>query len=129
MSIVVGLKAFAIWIMILVLAVLNGGLREMVFKPLLGTSASLVLSGLLLSGFIFGITYLLSSWLGGQSSRELIIVGLGWAVLTIVFEFVFGLSQGQSWQELLAAYTFKEGNLWSVVLVVTALSPWLAARL
>jgi hypothetical protein len=64
-----------------------------------------------------------------QYSRELVIVGLSWVALTIVFEFAFGLSQGQSYQELLAAYTFTDGNIWPVVLVVIALSPWLAVRI
>jgi hypothetical protein len=128
-SIMVGLKAFAIWLIILVLAVLNGALREMMLIPLLGTSVSLVLSGLLLSGLIFVTTYLVLPWLKMQYSRELVIVGLSWVALTIVFEFAFGLSQGQSYQELLAAYTFTDGNIWPVVLVVIALSPWLAVRI
>ena len=56
-------------------------------------------------------------------------MGLGWLALTLVFEFSFGLLRGRTLAELLAAYRFEGGNLWPVVLAVTALAPWLAARL
>jgi hypothetical protein len=46
-----------------------------------------------------------------------------------VFEFSFGLGQGKSWPVMLEPYTFEGGNIWPVVLAVTALAPYLAARL
>jgi hypothetical protein len=49
--------------------------------------------------------------------------------LTVLFEFGLGRAQGKSWTELLAAYSFQGGNLWPVVLVLTAAAPALAARL
>ena len=36
--------------------------------------------------------------------------------------------QHQSWQQLVEAYTFKDGNLWPLVLVVTFVAPLLAVR-
>ena len=47
----------------------------------------------------------------------------------MIFEFSFALLRGQGLDEMLGAYAFRSGNLWPVVLLVTALSPWLAARL
>ncbi len=64
-----------------------------------------------------------------REGRLLLGVGLGWLVLTLIFEFGFGLLRGKSLPELLQAYTFTDGNLWPVVLVVTVFAPWLAARL
>jgi hypothetical protein len=52
-------------------------------------------------------------------------IGLGWLALTLIFEFSFGLWQGKSLQVLLEAYTFKDGNIWPVILVVTVLAPYL----
>lgn len=43
----VALKSLAVWTAILVLAILNGALREAVLVPKLGTATGLVLSGLL----------------------------------------------------------------------------------
>ena len=125
----IALKAMAIWAGILVLAVLNGALREAIFIPRLGMTAGLVLSGVLLSSLIFAVAYFSLPWIGARRITELLGIGLGWLAATLVFEFSFGLWQGQSWQVMLEAYTFKGGNIWPAVLVVTALAPYLAARL
>ena len=122
-------RSLALWAGILVLAVLNGLLRERVLVPELGAVPGQVLSGLLLSALILGATWLCLPWLGVREGRLLLGVGLGWLVLTLAFEFGFGLLRGKSLAELLQAYTFTDGNLWPVVLVVTVFAPWLAARL
>ena len=126
---VVALKAMVIWVVILVLAIANGALRESVLIPGLGTPAALVLSGLLLSCVIIAVAYLSLPWLQIRRPVQFWAVGLGWLALTLVFEFSFGLWQGKSWSELLEAYTFKGGNVWPVVLVVTAVAPFVAAKL
>lgn len=111
------------------LAVADGALREAILIPQLGTRAGLVLSGALLSSFILAVAYLALPWLATRRAAHLWAVGLGWLALTLVFEFSFGLWQGKSWPVLLAAYTFKGGNIWPVVLGLTALAPSIAARL
>jgi hypothetical protein len=125
----IALKALAIWAGILVLAVLNGGLREAILIPKLGTAPGLVLSGVLLSALILVVAYFSLPWIGARRPAELVGIGLGWVALTLVFEFSFGLWQGKSWQVMLEAYTFKGGNIWPAVLLVTALAPYLAAKL
>ncbi|MDR5892803.1 hypothetical protein QC820_08220 [Halomonas mongoliensis] len=125
----IAVKSLMIWCGILVLAMANGVLREAVLVPLLGAPAALVLSGVLLSTLIIGVAYLSLPWLQIRRTGQLWLVGAGWLALTLVFEFSFGLWQGKSWPELLDAYTFEGGNLWLVVLAVTALAPRLAARL
>lgn len=129
MLIIIAFKALVIWAGILALAVLNGALREAVLIPKLGTAAGNVLSGVLLSVLIFVVAYLSLPWIGARRFAEFLGIGLGWLALTLVFEFSFGLWQGKSWQVMLEAYTFKSGNIWPVVLVVTALAPYLAATL
>ncbi|MGM7317806.1 hypothetical protein [Idiomarina sp. ST10R2A5] len=125
----ISFKALIIWVGILVLAILNGFLRESVLIPTFGTPAALVLSGLALSALIIVVAYLSLPWLQTTSNIELFSVGLSWLALTIFFEFSFGLLQGKSWFELIEAYTFKDGNLWPVVLTVTTFSPYIAAKL
>ena len=123
------LKALAVWAGILASAVLNGLLRETILVPKLGTTLGLVVSGLLLSALVFTIAYLALPWIGARFPAELVGIGIGWLTLTLVFEFTFGLWQGKSLQVILDAYTFKGGNIWPVVLAVTALAPYLAAKL
>jgi hypothetical protein len=122
-------KALSIWAVILVLAIVNGILRESVLIPGFGTPVALVLSGLLLSALIIGVAYVSLSWLQISRPVQFWLVGFGWLALTLVFEFSFGIWQGKSWPVLLEAYTFKDGNIWPVVLVATAVAPYLAAKL
>jgi len=129
MAISLVVKALIIWLVILVLAMANGLLREAVLMPALGTPAALVLSGLLLSVMILGVAYFSLPWLHIRRPAQYWLVGFGWLALTLVFEFSFGFWQGKSWPVMLAAYTFKGGNIWPLVLAVTALAPYLAARL
>ena len=125
----VAIKALVIWFAILVLAVVNGLLREKVLIPSLGAVPSMILSGILLSCLILAVAYLFLPWLGTRVSAQLLLIGAGWLVLTLIFELSFGLFRGMAPDEIIEAYTFKGGNIWPIVLLVTALSPWLAAKL
>lgn len=123
-------KAVAIWAGILVLAIANGWLREAVLIPRLGRTPGLLISGLLLSLAILAAACASLPWLGARSTAQLIATGTVWLGLTLAFELGFGrLVQGRSWTELLQAYTFRDGNLWPIVLACTAAAPYLAARL
>ncbi|NAX45525.1 hypothetical protein [Photobacterium halotolerans] len=126
---VVVFKALVIWVGILALAVANGVLRESALVPRFGTPVALVLSGLLLSALIIGVAYFSLPWLDISRPLVLCAVGAGWLVLTLAFEFSFGLWQGKSLSELLEAYTFKGGNIWPVVLATTFFAPYIAAKL
>ncbi len=123
------LKSAVAWLAILVLAMLNGLLREAVLLPNLSKPAAFALSGILLSSFILIVAVALARWLRLSSPRRCMSVGLLWLCLTLVFEFGFGgIVQGRSWAEMLEAYTFKDGNIWPLVLVVTLFAPLIAAR-
>lgn len=128
MAPVLAMKALAVWVAILLVAVLNGVLRETFLLPRLGAPWGLLLSGAFLSVLVLIAAYLALSWLGTRHAPHLWGIGFGWLALTLIFEFSFGLWQGQSWPTLLEAYTFKSGNLWPVVLVVVALAPIAAAK-
>lgn len=122
-------KALIVWFAILVLAFANGLLREAWLVPRLGLRPGLVISGVLLCLAILLVTALTLPWLDLHATGELIVLGIGWLLLTLAFEWSFGLLRGKSIAELAQAYAFTDGNLWSLVLLVTALAPWLAAQL
>lgn len=123
------LKAAAIWLLILVLAVLNGGFREAVLLPSVGEPLAFVLSGILLSLCIVVVSLVLVPRVGRLTTTQSLNLGLLWVVLTLMFEFSFGrVIQGRPWSELLQAYTFRDGNIWPLVLVVTFFAPLLAVR-
>lgn len=124
------LKAIGIWGLILVCAVLNGAVREAVLVPTFGNPVALALSGLVLSACILVISFALVPKLGRLQGRQCLYLGLFWLCLTLAFEFGFGLLlQHRTWSELLEAYTFMNGNLWPLVLLVTLIAPLAAVRL
>lgn len=126
----IALKAFVVWLGILALAIANGALREAVLIPTLGKPPGLIISGALLSGLILAVSYCALPWFGRAPPASYAAIGLGWFCLTLVFEFTFGhLIQGKPWSQLFEAYTFKDGNMWSVVLLVTAVAPYVGARI
>jgi hypothetical protein len=123
------LKAFALWLLILLLAIANGALREGVLLKSLERSTAFTVSGLLLITCILAVALLSIGWLGRLTLAQYALVGVFWLGLTLAFEFGFGLLRGQSMSALLDAYRFKDGNIWPIVLAVTAAAPLFAAYL
>jgi hypothetical protein len=115
------------WLVILGLAVANGAFRDMVLIPELGKVKGLLWSGILLGLLVSLVAYTFVRLKQGITVLQSLLIGVLWLCLTLAFEFAFGrLVQGKSWDELLGAYTFKDGNLWSFVVLMTFLSPYLA---
>ena len=124
------LKGAVLWFVMLVLAILNGILREEMLVPVLGSFAGLIASGINLSVCIFLVAFSGAPWFSPLISRQWLLIGLFWLALTVAFEFSFGrLAQHKTWAEVLGAYTFKGGNIWPIVLLVTLISPWIAAKI
>lgn len=123
------LQSLLAWLLILVLAIANGLLRESVLIPSFGRTGALIASGLLLSVLIALVGYLFVR-LRRVTVPQGLRIGTGWLALTLAFEFAFGrYVQHKPWEELFAAYTFQDGNLWPLVLAVTLLAPPAAALL
>lgn len=119
------LRAIPIWLLILVLAVLNGGVREKLVRPRLGEYAGHVLSTVLLCGAILLVTWLTIPWMRPGSERGALALGGFWVLLTLAFEFLAGhYLFGSSWQKLLGDYDILRGRIWVLVLLVTLLAPW-----
>lgn len=118
------LKSLPVWLCFIPVAILNGGLREYVLAKAIGAEWALPVSGITLSVCIFLITWLLlPRMIKAFTYKEGWLIGTGWALLTIVFEFAAGLAGGSTISELLAAYNPLTGNLWLLVLMITQLSP------
>lgn len=117
-----------VWGCFIPAAILNGGVREYVWNPLIGQAWGLPLSGIMLSLFIFLITGWLLPRVGRFSPKESYLVASVWVVLTIVFEFIFGSINAATCTELLAAYHPASGNLWGLVVLTTGISPIIVCK-
>ena len=82
----------------------------------------------MLCAAVFIATYLTVRWIHPLNRRDAFLIGFAWLALTLVFEFGFGRVRGKPWTELLADYNVLKGRIWVLVLVTTAMAPFLAAR-
>ena len=117
-------RAFLAWLAILVLAILNGGLREGVLIPHLGEQVGRVLSPALLALLVAAAAWPAVPWIRPADLRGAWGVGLFWLGLTLAFEFLAGhYLFGDSWERLLAEYDVSKGRLWVLVPITTLLAP------
>lgn len=117
------IRSLLVWLCFIPVAILNGGLRQYVLDRWLGEVGANALSGVLLSLFILLISWLLLPRIVKYDWKESYQIGIVWMLLTIGFEFTFGLTSGISFQELLSAYNPMSGNLWLLVVVTTFGAP------
>lgn len=129
-----GIKALyvagmATWFIMLISAILNGVMREIILAPRLG-AAALPLSALSGAAIFTLLTYVMLKRLGNiYTNRELLTLGFLWLIFTILFEFIFGhYALKKEWSDLLSAYDLRTGNLWSVLLLYMAFLPLLVAK-
>lgn len=123
------LKSVLVWAIILMLAVLNGALRDVVLVHAFGPTSARFVSGVVLCSVIVTAAALAAPWLGNPPLRSFWRIGALWLVLTLGFETAVGYAEHQSWQRLLDAYRLQGGNLWPLVLVTTLIAPWIGARI
>jgi hypothetical protein len=77
------LKAFGVWLGMLLAAFLNGALRELLIVRFVGEQVGHVISVFVLSGVIFGLAYLFVTAQRPLPSRMLFQIGLFWLLLSL----------------------------------------------
>ncbi|MDG4811627.1 hypothetical protein P8629_01280 [Hydrogenovibrio sp. 3SP14C1] len=124
------IKASTIWCLIVLVAILNGGIRESILNPMLGNKLALPISGVTLSAMILAVTYLFINWFKATDPNTFIKIGLFWGVLTIGFEYGFGyFVLHHSLEEIHQVFNFEQGNLFVLALLTSIFSPWLVAKI
>jgi hypothetical protein len=117
------------WFALLIAAVINGAIREGVYRASLGDLAAHQLSTLIGIALFGVIIWRMTRLWPLQSLKQAWIVGATWVGMTICFEFLFGhYVMGNSWQRLLHDYNIFEGRLWALVLIWTLTAPYLFIR-
>ena len=124
------IKSLGIWLVIVIVAIINGVAREKILTPLIGSSFSLPLSGITLSVLVLVVTYFTIPFIGEVKTGSYLYIGLLWVILTLSFEYLFGhYVTGKPWYEINQVFNILKGNLFILVLIVSAVSPWVAAKL
>ena len=120
-------RALVIWFVLLLGAIANGALREVLIVPRAGEYWGHVASTLTLSALILGLAVVSAPWIGLSSHADALRVGALWVAMTVAFEFLGGhYLFGTPWERLLADYNILQGRVWVLVLVATFAAPLLA---
>jgi hypothetical protein len=112
------------WLPMVILAILNGTLRQFTYGKAMSEMHAQQLSSVTLI-LIFGVyVWLLSSTWPLHSLGQATLVGLIWLVLTMLFEFFMGRYISHlSREQLLQTYNIFAGNLWPLVLLAVVVLP------
>lgn len=123
-------KYLLAWLLMLVVSVANGAVRDFTYGRHLSEPAAhqiSTVSGILLLGLVIRVFDRLAP---PASTREAAAIGLLWTALTVAFEFLFfHFVGGRSWAELLADYNVLNGRVWVFVLAWVAVAPYVFFRL
>jgi hypothetical protein len=123
------LRASLLWLLLLAIAVLAGGLRNALLVPRVGEQQGHVIGTLVVVAVFAATIGLAVPWIDPHLRRgNLLGVGVAWAAATGAFEFVFGrFVIGHPWRRLVADYDLAAGRLWILVLLALVVTPPLAA--
>ena len=117
------------WFVLMLVAVANGALREMVYGPAMAEQTAhqvSTLTGILLTGLAAWGWFRfrpLTSWAQAR------VVGACWLVMTLIFEFGFGhYVAGTPWERLLQDYDMAAGRLWPLFLLWVLAMPFVFYR-
>ncbi len=118
------------WLVLLVVAVANGALRQFTFgrfMPELRAHQLSTLIGAILVGLVIWVV--VRAW-PPSSSGEALLVGCIWLVLTVGFEFFMGLALARRpLAQVLHDYDVLSGRVWVVFLIWLTVAPWVFYRL
>ncbi len=112
-----------LWFPLLVLAVLNGLVRDLAYARHVGTERAHRLSTFSLLAVFAAYIAWVNQHFPPPSYTEAWAIGGLWTALTLVFEFGFGRFRGNSWDALLAEYALWRGRVWILVPLFLLLAP------
>ena len=121
-------KSLFIWLALIPLAILNGGLREMLINPLIGEKYGQPVSGISLCLLIFIVCWFFIPKIGKGTAKTYLIIGLLWIALTVLFETCLEFMTGNTFTGVIKTYDITTGNLWLLVVLFVGIAPWLTAK-
>lgn len=118
------IRALAVWLGIMLLAIANGGVRQAILIPRIGPESGHVASTLILCAAIIATAYTTIRWMAPTYFRDAFRLGIMWLTLTVAFEFIVGhFVFGVPWETIIADYDVTNGRIWPLVPLVTLIAP------
>jgi hypothetical protein len=117
-------KYFFLWLPMIVIAFANAVLRQLLFIKYFNelrahqfSTITLIILCSIYAGFVF-------PFLNVQSSKQALLIGFIWVVLTVMFEFSLGRLTKKTWTYLLQDYNIMAGHIWLVFLFCLFVLPY-----
>lgn len=124
------LKYFLAWFGMMILAILNGGLRDVLYKPRVGDLAAHQISTVILLVLFAAYFRVLASVWPIESSKRAWIIGFMWLCMTLAFEIGLGRALlGYPWSRVLHDYNILAGRVWVLIPLWTLIGPYVFFRL
>ena len=124
------LKYFFAWFGMMILAIINGGLRDFAYKAQVGDLAAHQISTVVLIILLAGYFRLLTSIWPIESATQAWVIGAMWVLMTEAFEFGTGrFISGDSWSKLFQAHNVFAGQVWILIPLWVLIGPYVFFRL
>ena len=122
-------RLLIVWFAMLLVASVNGGVREALLVPMMAPGSARAVTTLLLCAIVFLLTYFTIEWIDPRSSHDDWVIGGLWVALTLAFEFLAGhYLFGNPWSELFAEYNVFRGRIWILAIITILVAPGVSAR-
>ena len=120
-------RAILTWLLFIPIVFMNAAVRELVYKPFTGELLAHQVSTITGSVAFFLLAFfLLRHYMYNTPNNKLLLIGLMWVALTIVFEFGLGIFvTGASWNKMLNDYNIGQGRIWIFFLVIILITPFI----
>lgn len=123
-------KYLLVWLLLAVVAVVNGIVRQSTYGKLMPELAAHQVStliGIVATGVVVWLVHRIWPL---ESATQAWAVGAAWFAMTILFEFGFGhFVAGHPWQRLFADYNILEGRVWPLFLAWILVLPSIIHRM
>ena len=118
------------WIGMVFVAIFNGILRGVAFEPYMADLTAHHISCVTGVSLFFVVTWVYNRKWPIGSSRQALLIGIMWVILTPIFEFGFGLYiMKHPLEYLINDYNLLAGRAWSLVLASIFLLPTIVYRI
>jgi len=116
---------FLFWLPMIVIAFVNATLRELVFIKHCSEFRAHQLSTITLIILCSIYVWFVFPMLSIKNSKQALLIGFVWVLLTVVFEFSLGRLTNKSWEYLFRDYNFFAGRIWLLFLFCLFILPYL----
>ena len=124
------LKSLGIWFLLAVLAIIIGTIRTFLILPYVGEQAAHIIGTIIFLAIQFIVIFFFIKRITVDATQDLLMIGIFWIILTIIFEFIFGhYVMNHPWEKLFADYNILNGRLWSLVLLNNLAAPLISGKL